>query len=151
METQLSPQARWIISNPQIGQPHLEATKRRFWLITEMKVAGYGNVRGLTTGYFGREALVQVCYYAPAAEWERHTALARQIGDSLRYDPAKDYSVAFARANPSRRFDWTAVGAKGVGGALIGGVIGLVSYLGSRSKRSNRPAPPPPFPPALRR
>jgi hypothetical protein len=143
MKKQLSSQAQSVVSDPSLGEVVLERTKRRFWFTTELNVVGVGRVRGMITGHFGRQSLVQVCYYAPAAQWNNHLDLAHEVGDSLRFDPAQAYSVAAAEAHPSGGFDWGRVASKSVFGAVVGAAIGAVRYLGSRGRKSSAVVPPP--------
>jgi hypothetical protein len=147
MKQQLSAQAQSLASHPSIGQVVLERTKRRFWFTNELSVAGVGRVRGMVTGHFGRGSIVQVCFYAPAAQWDRHLDLAHEVGDSLRFDPGQVYSAEAARAHRSRGFDWGRVGSKSIFGAIVGGAIGIVRYLGARGRKSAAvDVAPPPLP-----
>jgi hypothetical protein len=146
MKKQLSTQAQSLVSNPTIGQVVLERTNRRFWYTNEVSVAGIGRVRGMITGHFGRGSIVQVCYYAPAAQWDRHLDPAHEVGDSLKFDPAQAYSVEAAKAHPSSGLNWGYVASKSVFGAIVGGAVGVSRYLGSLRRKSAAVAPPGPPP-----
>lgn len=43
--------------------------------------------------------------------------------------------------NPSGRSIWSGVGEKAITGAIVGGILGLIGYLKSRSKKRASPAP----------
>lgn len=135
MDSALSSDARSIMSDPSIDRPQLDKKRRRFLVSTNMTVAGSGKVRGLIAGYFGRESLVQVCFYATEKDWNRHISTGRSIVDSFRFDPAKDYSVAVAAANPTKRSIWSGVGEKALTGALMAVVVGLISGIASINKK----------------
>jgi hypothetical protein len=95
------------------------------------------NVQGLLIGYFGHESLVQINFCTKDSDSDRYDTLRQRILDSFRFDPEKDYSVAAATANPSGHSLWSGVGEKAIAGAIIGGLIGVASYLKSRFKKSS--------------
>src|SRR5687767_9062375 len=67
-------QAQSLKSDARLDTPVLERSRRRYWMTGEMTVAGQGRVRSLFAGYFGRDAVVQVCFYGRAVDWDRHAA-----------------------------------------------------------------------------
>jgi hypothetical protein len=135
MDTALSTEARSLVSDAELGTPRLEKEKRRFRQTSELTVAGAGKVRGTLTGHFGRQALVQVCFYAKASEWDRYAATGREIGDSFRFDPATDYSTAAAAARPTRRSNEPGVLAKVIFGTVIAAVVIAVAYALSQARK----------------
>jgi hypothetical protein len=135
MDKALSAEARSLLSDAELDRPVLEKDKRRFRQTSELTVAGVGKVRGTVTAHFGREALVQVCFYTRAANWDRDVATGREIADSFRFDPAKAYSTAVAAARPSRRSNEPSVLAKVIFGTVIAAVVIGVAYALSKARK----------------
>ena len=94
-------QAQSLKSGARLDAPVLERSQRRYWMTGEITVAGPGPVRTLIAGYFGREAIVQVCFHARAVDVDRHAATGRRICESLTFDPEKAYPVPAAPAQPA--------------------------------------------------
>jgi hypothetical protein len=144
----------------QVGEPSLDKSNRRYTVVTEVEVQGRGKFRGLLTGYFAQDYLVQVCYYAP----EKRTDLgaARGITDSLQFVAPRPVAAPPPSAGTSRRTADPAADKanqvvesarnRAVDGAILGGIIGLLSaFKARRGKRrkddqAEQPddAPPPP-------
>jgi hypothetical protein len=138
MDSNLSKEAKSVMSSASIGQPQLDRGKRRFILPMNMTVAGIGKVKGTLGGYFGRSALVQVGVYANEADADRLAATSQQIIDSFHFDPGDDYSVAAALANPTPKRDfWSGVFQKAMIGGVIGAIVGGIAYAMNRAKKSN--------------
>jgi hypothetical protein len=138
LDSNLSKEAKSIMSSASLGQPQLDRNKRRFLVPMNMTLAGIGKVKGTLAGYFGRRALVQVGVYATEADADRIAATSQQIIDSFHFDPADDYSVAAALANPTpNRTIWSGVLEKAMIGGVIGAIIGGITYAINRSKKSS--------------
>jgi hypothetical protein len=139
IDSNLSKEAKSILSNASIGQPQLDRGKRRFLVPMNMTVAGIGKVKGTLAGYFGHRALVQVGVYATEADADRIAPTSQQIIDSFHFDPADDYSVAAALANPTpaNRTIWSGVFEKALMGGIAGAIIGGIVYAINRSKKSS--------------
>lgn len=102
MDRELSSTARSLMSNPTFGEARLDRGRRRFQVPLSMYVKGVGTVKAVMVGYFGREAVVQFCFYAKETQWDQQFAAAQPILDSFHFDPDKDYSVVAAIEHPSR-------------------------------------------------
>jgi hypothetical protein len=135
LDSALSPEARRLVGDAELGKPQLDAGRRRFLLSTRMSVGEVGKVRALIAGYFGREAIVQVGFFAKEGDWDRYVGAGQGMVDSLRFDPGTEYSDAIAKANPSRRSIWSGVGEKALSGAIVGIIAGVVGYVVSRFRK----------------
>jgi hypothetical protein len=83
----------------RVGEPLLDKPSRRYTVETEVEVAGRGKFRGVLTGYFARDQLVQVGYYAPAAKMD--LAAAKRITESLRFVEPKPVVAVAADPGPA--------------------------------------------------
>lgn len=100
MNRELSPTVRSLMSDARFGHPRLDKARRRFELPTSMYVKGRGTINGMMVGYFGHEAVVQLCFYGKDEQWEQQLAAAQPILDSFYFDPDKDF-VEAAIEHPS--------------------------------------------------
>jgi uncharacterized membrane-anchored protein len=133
IEKNVNAEFRSLLSNPQVKPPQLDVASRRFTWEIAMDVVGVGPVRGRLMGYFGKEALIQVAFYAQADQWDRHAAAGDAILNSFAFDPDKAYSEDLAAQSPSV---WSNVVRNG----LIGGVVGVVGALWSVRQSRKRKA-----------
>ena len=99
-EETLSEQTLSALRELAASEAHLDRERRRYWYSTFFTIEGVGEVKELCVGYFGREAIVQVAFYARRDEWERCAAHRLSILDSFRFDPDKACSEAYAAAHP---------------------------------------------------
>ncbi len=139
VDESFAPDIRGLLQNTTLGQPQLDTSNRRYLLTINMDVAGIGPVRGLMVGYFGRDSIVQIMFYSRRAEWDQHATVASLIMDSFRFDPEKAYSVQTAIANPTPPSLWSRVAAKGIAGAIGGGLFALIFGGIAASKRKKEP------------
>jgi len=121
--------------SPQVGEPSINRSRRRFTAITEVNIAGRGKVQGVVTGCFGGDAMVLACYYAPAGKMNQ--AVAEKITESLWCDAPKEVSDYKPRTNPGR---WDVVTDRALEGALVGGLsgaaFGVIRSVKSRRNKS---------------
>jgi hypothetical protein len=134
----LSSDAQAIMGDFRYGQPRLDKARRRFITDLNGHVVGIGTVRGRIVGYFGRDSLVQVMFYAPESEWNEHLPIGSSIIDSFRFDAAKAYSMAEARASAPDEDDMSRIVGRGIGGAITAGVIALLVGAAGRGKKQPR-------------
>jgi len=100
MDREVSSTARSLMTDPRFGRARLDKARRRFELPTSTYVKGRGTINGLMVGYFGHEAVVQLCFYGQDAQWEQGVAAARPILNSLHFDPDKDFVDATIEHSP---------------------------------------------------
>jgi hypothetical protein len=132
----------------RVGEPSLDKSGRRYTVETEVEVAGRGKFRGVLTGYFARDQLVQVGYYAPAATMD--LAAAKRITQSLRFvEPKPVVATTVAPAPGAGRAAGSGAGPtpagkyvlqnaidRAVDGAILGGGIGAITaFKAYRNKR----------------
>jgi len=140
-----SQQAGSPVFNPQVGEPSINRSRRRFTVTTEVNIAGRGNVRGVVTGCFGPDAMVLACYYAPAGKLDQ--AAAEKITESLWCDAPKEVSAYKPQANRGwldavrdRALEGALVG--GIGGAAMGAIQGFKSRRNRAAKDDDASNPP---------
>lgn len=131
-----SSDVRQLIDKVETGQPKLEMSERRYLWNINMDVAGIGPVRGLVVGYFGRDSVVQVIFYARRSDWDRYADVRRAIVDSFRFASDKGYSEEIAAANPTPPSLWRGTLAKCVTGAIVGGLTAAILAIRRKKQAS---------------
>ena len=139
IDAALPTELRELVSDFNFEKPHIDKTRRRFFVPFMTNITGVGKVRGLTVGYFGRECIVQVNFYAAEGNWDQHISVGTSIIDSFRFDLAKEY-VAAAALKPVNRSIWSGVGEKAIVGGIIG-VLLMIFFTVSRLLKSKPHAP----------
>jgi len=119
MNDAMSPQARGILKDTPSVTARLDAPNRRYFFSMSMNVAPVGTVRAEAVGYFGKEGVVQIMFYATPKDLSRTSNVRERIFNSFKFDPAHAYDPAVAVASssgfvPKRVMDY----------ALIGGIAG---------------------------
>ncbi len=119
----LSKDAGDILENVAAGMAELDSSNRRFFWHMKMTVKDVGQVRGLVCGYFGRNSLVQVSFYAKSDDWDKYKVVRKAFLDSFRFDSGSAYSVELAKASSRSIFSgaWERVSAVAIVAAV--GVI----------------------------
>ncbi len=125
-----------------INQPQLDVSNRRLFVTMEMTVEGIGDLRSLTVGYFGRESMVQVMFYALKSEWDQHTTIRQSIYESFSYNADKAYNpqLATIKPDPFRNPEMLAdlVAKFFLAILFIGGGIVAIVVMIQKSKQSTR-------------
>lgn len=133
----LSDEFQDIMSQLETSSPQLDQLNRKYsWTMT-MDVKNIGLVRGILVGYFGKESIVQVCYYAKPRAWNDQSFVRKAIVNSLRFDPDTAYSEAFAEANSTRPL-WLKILIGAMKGAAIGGALGWAAFLISKRRKKSK-------------
>lgn len=125
---------RGKVSATGVHDAVLEPEQRRFHYALAMNVAGVGPVEGASTAYFGRNALVQVSYYALAPggpDAPAQEAAGRGLRNSLVFDPGHSYNPALAVALPTTGGTtlFQGVGPAMARGAILGVVVTVVGLV----------------------
>lgn len=136
MDDALSSETRELLTDIDVQRPVLEKDRRRFtWGLT-MDVAGIGLVRGYSVSNFGREALVQVSFYAMSDDWEKYTAERNSMTESFAFDAAHAYSESVGAGGKGNSTSilgsvlwWVAAGAV---------IVAVVYLLGKRKGSEGR-------------
>jgi hypothetical protein len=124
----LTPQAKGMVRNPEVGKVVVDMPRRAYRFNMQMAVAGVGPVKGYMAGYFGRNALIQVMYYERADDPAPREADRQAFLNSFKFDPAAAY-------------DETQSQFSGVwGGALISVVVAVV-IAGYWASKNRNPTP----------
>ena len=132
------------MSNVSLGRPQLDNDRRRYLVTLNMNVAGAGKVQGTLAGYFGRDSVVQVCFYAKAEDWPLMAPTGQQIIDSFHFDPAEAYVVETAAANTSssssisspKNSIWSGIGGQVLSSGGAAALLGVVGFFISRFVKS---------------
>jgi hypothetical protein len=95
-EKTLSREAQRLTSESAFGKAYLEAENNRFRYDLTMHVANVGKIRGATTGYFGKYAIVQINYYDRESNWVPSEPERDLISGSLRFDVNRAYDETYA-------------------------------------------------------
>ena len=127
----VSQETNGLIGDFTFTQPVLEPARRRYLWDTKMDVQGVGPVRGLMIGHFGRDAIVQVMFYATPDDWDAHAADRQAIIDSFRFTESKAYDESLAAQSLAgkRGFSWVSP----ISGAVAGIVVGFLIWLKRRN------------------
>ncbi|UCE59698.1 MAG: hypothetical protein JSU63_19930 [Phycisphaerales bacterium] len=133
-EDALSSHARQLLVDLDAERPELDVVRRRYLWHLNMDAKGFGPVRGLIAGHFGRDSVVQVAFYSLRSDWDRYAEVRSAIIDSFRFDPEKAYSIAVAQANPTPPPRWHSV----LRGALIGAIVGALWGVIGMMKRKRK-------------
>ncbi|MEI8195392.1 MAG: hypothetical protein WCI73_05735 [Phycisphaerae bacterium] len=130
LDERLSKQATDLMDSPRFENPQLDTAARRARYTLHMNVKGVGEIRGQAMLYFGRDAAIQVVFYAPEKEWSKYAASADTAAGSLQFTPAKAYDPAL-NSNPLLRASITGAAV----GLLVGGLI-VVMKMRQKGKTS---------------
>lgn len=128
-------EARPLLDNLEFGKLQLDVANRRYTWPLNMEVQGIGPIRGLVIGYFGRDSIVQVVFYARSSDWDQHADEGLKILESFRFTPDKAYSVEVATAHPTPPSLWQSILGKGMIGAIAGGIAAAV-FVGLKYKKA---------------
>jgi hypothetical protein len=145
VDEMVSTTMRGKLSDMGVHDATLDAPNRRFRYSISMTVAGAGRIEGESTAYFGRDALVQVAYYAqagegaPRVEGAAVAAAGRALRESLVFDPGHSYNPALAVAAPGGGNSlFHGIGPAVARGAVIGAVAAVVGvFIGVRRKNKS--------------
>lgn len=139
MDEALTPEARQWVDGIQMGKPALDMARRRFVYSIDMDVQGVGPVRGLMAGHFGKEALVQVMFYATPDQWDSAAAERDQTIESFAFDPATAYDPALAAESTGGGSIWDSTWRGAIIGGGVGALVGVVfAGYGAYQKRRAR-------------
>lgn len=96
IEKTVSEEAQSLISDAAFGKAYLDSENNSFTRALSMQVANVGKIRGASTSYFGKYAIVQVNYYDRESNWFRSKPERDLILGSLRFDAATAYDETYA-------------------------------------------------------
>lgn len=119
MNDAMTPAARGILKDTPKLTARLDAPNRRYFFSMAMQVATVGTVRGEAVGYFGRDGVVQIMFYAIPKDLVRTANVRDRIFDSFKFDAAHAYDPAAAVASPVGP-----VTKRVLDHAMIGGIVG---------------------------
>jgi hypothetical protein len=128
-----TPLAKQLAGAPDFQRPTLDRQNRRYIWDLSMDLQAIGKIKGRCVGYFGRDSIVQLAFYAAGADWKEHEAAGTAMMDSFKFDPDRAYSEELAAQQNSFWSRLTRKGA-GPGGATVIGVIALIAYLARRRR-----------------
>ncbi len=132
----MSDEVQGLLGNIQTRQIQLDSENQRYSWQVNMEAQGVGTVRGMVSGFFGREAIIQVTCYTLESDWDQFEPARKQITDSFRFDDAKAYSPQLAAEHQSSF--WKRAFSGSFSGALIGGVVGaIVAALAAVNKKKS--------------
>lgn len=119
------------------GEMVFDKQNRIVWMGIKMNVANTGPISGLSAMIPTEKGFIQVSGYSHTADYPIYESTFRSI--ALSTSPAVEiaYKRHWADNVPSvvRGINWSKVSGKAIIGAIIGGIIGLFSYL--RRKKEN--------------
>ena len=131
----MSPAARGALKDTPNVTARLDAPNRRYFFSLSMNVVDVGTVRGEAVGYFGKEGVVQIMFYATPKDIARTANVRDRIFSSFKFDPAFAYDPAVAIAASTNAMTKRVLDRALLGG-LIGGSVALLVWL-LKSFRSN--------------
>src|SRR3989344_1083448 len=126
-----------LLTNATLEKPFVDKEQDIIFMNIQLDVTGVGKVSGLTAIFLGKQGITQVNFYAISSEYSRWLPVFNSIIDSFKFDAAYAYDPAEAVKNDSSSL-FEGVAEKGLSGAIIGGIIGLVVALtgwGLRKKK----------------
>jgi hypothetical protein len=119
-----------MVSNIEMNKTYYDARRHILWTQIGANVAEVGPVRGLMAAVLTQRGVIQISSYATAAEFDRYAPLFEQISreisiiEELRYKPQAGDSPP-----PRSGIDWNRVMNKGMAGAVIGAIGGLLFWV----------------------
>lgn len=127
IKTEMTDDLALLMQNPQLNLPILDKEKRVYRFDMSMQVDGIGLVRGRSVGYFGRDSIVQVCYYDLAETWKALDVKRSSILGSLQFDSDR----VFIPSEPTifERINNSAILRGALMGALIGAMTGCLLWV----------------------
>ncbi len=129
MNDSMSPLARGILKDTPNVTARLDAPNRRYFFSMSMNVATVGTVRGEAVGYFGKECVVQIMFYATPKDLARTTNVRDRIFNSFKFDPAHAYDPTVAVASAVGPFTKRVLDRALIGGVIGGGIAVLVCLM----------------------
>jgi len=125
-----------IMSNTVLGQAQYDEAAHVVWVASQSDVVGAGTVLGLSGLIPTEKGFIQVNGYSTSSTFQNYVQTFRRIVASV--SPAPDLAYKPNWVDSSRILSgikWEQVGAKAIGGAIIGGLIALFAGLGRKKKQ----------------
>jgi len=134
----LPDQAKASVGDLVFATPQLDRARRRYLWEWRIYINGIGPVHSCMAGYFGRDSVAQVIFYARDSEWSQYAAVRQTIIDSFQFDSNRAYNVSLANAKPPPAAIWSHVLERGMVGAMVAGVLSFVVGAAAKSGRKSR-------------
>lgn len=129
-----------LISNASIDKPFLDRQRNILFMNIEANVTNVGQIKGLSAIFLGKESMTQLNFYSLLGEYSQWLPVFNTMISSFKYESAYVYDPAEAVKNDSPSIFEGAL-EKGLAGAIMGGLIGLVFFLFRRKKKNEEPKP----------
>ncbi|OGN08411.1 MAG: hypothetical protein A2750_02560 [Candidatus Yanofskybacteria bacterium RIFCSPHIGHO2_01_FULL_45_42] len=127
-----------LLTSATLEKPFVDKERGIIFMNIQLDVANVGKVNGLIAMFLGKQGITQLNFYAVSSEYSRWLPIFNSMIDSFKFDPAYAYDPVEAVKNDSPSL-FEGVAEKGLSGAIIGGIIGLLAALigwGLRKKKS---------------
>jgi hypothetical protein len=124
-----------LMSNTALGQMQYDEAAHLIWMTSQSDVVGIGRVQGISGLVPTEKGIVQIHGYSTESSFPTYLPTFRQIVKSASVSPALAYKPRWTDSSPILSgIDWGQVGAKAIGGAIIGGLVALFAALIRKKK-----------------
>jgi len=120
------------------GKAVYDSNQRILWTSAKANYLGIGNIKMLAGGHLSEDGIVQIYCYAREEDFSRYENLFHQIISRVDLPPGIRYvpRITDKMSPVINSINWDKALSKGIVGAVVGGIAGLILALMRRKKKS---------------